>query len=586
MPRRQPRMRATRHDRRAAASVLTVGGGAALATVVVSGTVSAAGAAGVAPTVTVATTGDTSSPSASSVVDGSAPNLADAIAYLDTTANGGTITFASGLSGAIELSSRLPEITKPISVDGPGADTLTIQDAVATTPAFEVDAGTKTTAISGVTITGGDPGVYALSPLVLDGSVMTGNSGVERGGAIFSKSTLTVEDSILTGNTARYGGGAIYVEGTGGLKVETSTVSDNHAKYAGGLALRGGGSVVITNSAITGNVASIRCGGLGLRGTLKSHQLHAFVENSTIAENSASGGHGALYLGTEGTDAAPTETIVGSTIAANTAPHGRSGGIAIDGGTINLDDTILAGNTASARNSSPDLYLFETSKRDSSLTASFSLIGAGTEVGFGALKLNATDVVGSRSRPKRPRLHALAANGGATETMVPESGSPALGRGNAELFRKAVPGIRFTTDQRGAPRLGIGGSTRQSDHTDIGAVEVTPAAQTKSLTDGNQRFAVTTESAADPLKPSAKLPVSFATTKLSRRSPKLTLTTVTLSLTGHRAIYPKRSDTVSLPLRGLRKGQHGLRVTVRFAEKLGARSRTVTRSLRLKIDVS
>ena len=83
-------------------------------------------------------------------------------------------------------------------------------------------------------------------------------------------------------------------------------------------------------------------------------------------------------------------------------------------------------------------------------------------------KFNATtDHVGMSNDPT---LGALSANGGPTDTMVPNPGSPLIdGVPAASCQADGAAGI--TTDQRGFPR-----PDTASTNCDIGAVEVQPVA--------------------------------------------------------------------------------------------------------------
>jgi hypothetical protein len=115
-------------------------------------------------------------------------------AILDANGNAGadTINFNSSLSGStIPLLSDLPKITESLSINGLGADSITIDggDAhrifdVSPTPAGDP------VSISGLTLTHGNPDTSTPSP----GS----------GGAILNETAdLTLSESVVTGNTAK-----------------------------------------------------------------------------------------------------------------------------------------------------------------------------------------------------------------------------------------------------------------------------------------------------------------------------------------------------------------------------------------------
>ena len=147
--------------------------------------------------------------------------------------------------------------------------------------------------------------------------------------------------------------------------------------------------------------------------------------------------------------------ISGTTIAGNDAGV-AAGGIhvyASDADNIRpvLDDTIVAGNSAP---SAPDLM--------GDANAAFSLV-QNTSGGL------VVDVVpGSNLTGVDPQLGPLAGNGGATQTMKPTPGSPAVDNGRA---------FGLSVDQRGAarpfdvPTVG-NASAAGADGSDIGAVEL------------------------------------------------------------------------------------------------------------------
>src|SRR5690242_11014743 len=98
-------------------------------------------------------------------------------AILDANANPGAdqVTFQSSLSGQITLGSQLPNITDPVDIVGPGADTLTVSGNHNSRIFYLYPSvhGTPVT-ISGLTLTDGKPTGQPYP---------AGN----RGGAIFSK---------------------------------------------------------------------------------------------------------------------------------------------------------------------------------------------------------------------------------------------------------------------------------------------------------------------------------------------------------------------------------------------------------------
>ena len=160
--------------------------------------------------------------------------------------SGDTIVFAASLNGkTITLTSGELDLTKNLTIQGPGASQLTIRSnyTSSTTHAsrvFEVAPNTTVT-LSGMTITNGD-GV----------SVESFSSWVNYGGAILNHGTLTITCSTLTNNGA-IDGGAIFSDGT--LTITGSTLSDNAAAYGGGI-YNAGTATVSDGTALSDNGAS------------------------------------------------------------------------------------------------------------------------------------------------------------------------------------------------------------------------------------------------------------------------------------------------------------------------------------------
>jgi hypothetical protein len=407
-----------------------------------------------AANLTVGTTNDTSSVS-DCATDNTDCSLRQAIglANADTTLD--VISFHSGLTGTITLGSDLPTITEQVTIQGPGASSITVD--AATHRIFDVKPSTPgdPVSISGLTLTGGGAVASTTNP--------------NRGGAVLNETgDLDLSDSLITGNNTTSYGAGIYSgcdthcgaasNGDGyqaNLVLTNSTLSGNHTTGAGG----GGmylnyGYATITSSTISGNTARWG-GGIGLFNL----QYGAFIEKSTISGNSATdvgAGGGGVYAYYNPDDL----TIANSTISGNDADYG--GGIydhnsSPTGGShynINVRSSIVAGNTGTT---GPDLY-----SNGGTLDVDFDLIGNGA-----GATLNDTNP-GSNIVGSDAKLGVLADNGGPTMTMLPLAGSPAIDKGTS---------FGETSDQRGLTRpidlADYPNSTAASaDGTDIGAVEL------------------------------------------------------------------------------------------------------------------
>ena len=414
--------------------------------------------------------------------DSGAGSLRQAILDSNALAGADVITFQSGLTGTITLSTGQLSISDSVSLVGPGAASLTI-DADRTSRIFYLynNPGLIDVTISGLTLTGGqeqEGGAIlvndvnlTLQSMVLDDNITTPISGGE-GGALSADGfnmTLTISDSVLSGNTATEDGGAIYVEDTGGpLTIERTVISGNTAGDGGGgvYFYDPDADVSIIDSTISGNTASSIGGGVYLYnmdsgvfsiegstisgntattggGVFLYDGSRTVIVNSTISGNEATSGDGGGIYVYDGAGGADAVTISHTTIADNTASGG--GGNAFFGAEVQLSHTAIADGTASGSNdvvSSVDL------------NANFSLIEDSAGVVFSGT--SADNIVDTD-----PALGALANNGGPTQTQLPGVGSVLINAGDPAI---AAPPA---TDQRGLARI-VGAAI------DIGAVETVP----------------------------------------------------------------------------------------------------------------
>src|SRR5215831_109474 len=204
-------------------------------------------------------------------------------------ANDGDTIDATGVSGTILLTSGQLQITHNVTINGPGAGTLTV-NGNATSRVFYNSASNAI--ISGFTIT-------------------NGRSFNECGG-IFNQ---------------------------GGLTIVYSTISENVAYYPHGVGggIFAGGATVISASTINNNTAVCEGGGIYASGALT-------VVNSTISGNSTRGTQEWCPMGEGGgifLDSGGTLTITNSTISAFGYYNQRGGGIYNSGGQVTIGDTVL-----------------------------------------------------------------------------------------------------------------------------------------------------------------------------------------------------------------------------------------------------
>ncbi len=255
-----------------------------------------------------------------------------------------------------------------------------------------VDGGTVN--VSGITIENGNGtdggGIDNSGTLVVSNTELTSNAGTD-GGAIYNSGTLTVTDSALSGNSAGTDGGAIYNQAS--VTVEDSTLSANTAgRYGGG----------IENTDGTMSVGS-----------------------STVAGNSAGSDGGGIDI--EGQSSPGPSTVENSTVTGDGAPYG--GGIEDDEGPLTVGATIVAASTSGAACFLQDLPSFTDQ--------GYNIDDDGS-CGFTSPGVSDSGTIDSS-------LGSLADNGGTTQTVALEAGSPAIGLVTDLSLCPA-------TDQRGAER--------------------------------------------------------------------------------------------------------------------------------------
>jgi hypothetical protein len=338
------------------------------------------------------------------------------------------VTFNCGGAATITVTSTKTIISADTTIDGGSLITISGGSSVGV---FSVNSGVNFT-VQNLTIANGNAGEFGngggIYSADVTNSTFSGNSaggpgstnGNGNGGAIASYGTVTVTvtNSTFSGNSAADGwGGGIYNLGT--LTVTNSTFSGNRAYRVGasggvgGGAISNDGTLEVTNSTFSGNST----GGVG--GGIFNYGGTVAITNSTFTGNSASVGGGGIYnnvvpvnLGT----VTVTNTIVANSTSGGNCGSCCGGGVTDDG--HNIDD----GTTCGFR-------------------------GAGC-----------TNTSGSSFCNTNPDLDptGLQNNGGPTQTIALQAGSPAIKAGDEATC--AAPPIN-NLDQRGYPRPGHGATS-------------------------------------------------------------------------------------------------------------------------------
>ena len=378
------------------------------------------------------------------------------------------ITLSSGL--------KLSETDGPEVIEGPapnpgtppgleGAQGVVIGDNN-TIVVFTVDAGVTAT-LSNLWITpaynpfgnsfasdmGGISNASGATLTVTNCNVEANGGAAAEGGNILNLGMMTVTDNFISGVSS--GGapenGGIANEGT--MTVADSTIEDNNEEFGGGIFNTG--TLTVTGSTINHNSANASGGGIDNQGT-------ASVINSTITDNFAAlinpATHGGSGGGVFNSDTG-TLTVVNSTIARNFVEGGSGGGLYVQGGTVKLDNTIVALNLRQKIGNAPDLP--DDMAGLVSTSSAYNMIGTGGSGGLtGGTNHNQVGVVD-------PDLDPLGSYEGPTQTIALLPGSPAINAGNVNLAIDPTTGQPLAYDQRGP------GFPRSVDgKVDIGAYEL------------------------------------------------------------------------------------------------------------------
>ena len=294
----------------------------------------------------------------------------------------------------------------------------------------------------------GGPFYDGLNVTITGVTLRNGNAHFWRGGAIrFSgldsnfqnTGTLTLTNCAITGNNSSDKGGAVSVGGIRNSVAFGGNLSISNCTFSGNSATLEGGAIA----------ADLTAGGTG--------EGSATISNTTFSGNTSrlDGGGGFFVSG-------PT-TLTNVTLTNNRADSdangsGNGGGLLRFGGTVKLQNTIVAGNFRQAGTAASDV----SGTLDS--TSSYNLIGTG---GSGGLT-NGTN--NNQVGVSNPGLGPLAANGGAVQTHALLRGSPALDTGSNTL----ASGL--STDERGSGfgRVLDSADANTTKTVDIGALEQHP----------------------------------------------------------------------------------------------------------------
>jgi hypothetical protein len=353
-----------------------------------------------------------------------------------------TIDFLPRITGTILLVSTLPEVTDSLlTINGPASRSLTISGNFVLAPVMEVAAG-ATLNLNNLPIAHGSTLIEVAAGATVNLNNVSIAGGLSPGGGIENAGTLTVANSVFSGNESLGSGGGILNRGV--LTVTSSTFSGNSGDGGGGIDNDVGSTSTVTNSTFSANTTSHGVGAVFNGGTLT-------VINSTFFGNRC------MHACPGAISNAGVLTVTNSTFSSN---MGEPGGIAnvLGLGSVSLKSTILANSMFPP----PPVGL-----------PSVNCGGTITDVGYNISDDSSCGFAKTGSANNgdgvNPLLSAsgLANNGGPTQTIAPQSGSPAIDAiPVSDCTDQASPPNLITDDQRGFPRPDAGERV-----CDIGAYE-------------------------------------------------------------------------------------------------------------------
>ncbi|MEA3019872.1 MAG: hypothetical protein QOI47_1396, partial [Actinomycetota bacterium] len=316
--------------------------------------------------------------------------------------------------------------------------------------------------------------------LNVTGSTFSGNSGSYDGGAIVNHGTATVDTTTFSGNSVSSYGGAISTTGSAAATTITNSVfsANTSSDLGGALDNQSGGTTNVTNSSLTGNTAPSGGGAISNYDFGGTNNAKLTISGTTFAQNRSNNG-GAIYnigsgsaltvrnttFSANGSSATvyggaifnyygSTATIAGSTFAGNASGYGAA--IANYSGTLTIGASVIERVTTTVAN----CYNTGGTIVDSGYNLSND---SGSGCGFSAILRH--DLVN-----RSASLTALGSNGGPTQTLALQLGSPAID------YIPLSTGLCGATDQRGFLRPDPGETA-----CDIGAYEFQDQATVTAL---------------------------------------------------------------------------------------------------------
>lgn len=418
---------------------------------------------------------------AAGVVGTGTPASCTEAALVAALAGGGAVTFSCGAAPHTIVFTGQKNLSASTSIDGGGLITL---DGNQAHILFYMNNALNLT-LSGLTLAQGrspthGAAIYAQGPgaLTLTDVNLANNEAAQYGGAILAYNgvALNLTRVRATGNRAGQRGGVIFtLNSNDTITLNQFVASGNHAALAGGAIHHQGGTMLISNSLFAGNsVTSINEGG-GAIDVRPAGGTNFTITNSTFHGNT-------VASGASGSAIRALNAVGGDIVSSTFANHSGADAIRTYGATaLTLRNTIVA-NTEGQ----PNCVTQNTA----------TVTDGGNNLQFGG---SAAQSCGASIPELNPQLAPLADNGGFSQTLALNAGSPAIDAGSG------CP----AADQRGVARP-IGPAC------DIGAHEG-PAPVVGPPGPGNGAISVPTLDAAGLALLALLLPVAVRTAARKRR---------------------------------------------------------------------
>ena len=211
--------------------------------------------------------------------------LREAVLAANVDPDADTIEFATG-AGTLNLTGGYLEITQDLTVTGPGADRVVVNNTDDLGSVFRITSGTVT--IENLTVTGGsDSGIYnQAGDLTLSGVTLSGNSAGFFGGGLQNWGTATITNSTISGNTSAGFGGGIANFGTMtgvNVTVTANRADDDDNGSGDGGGIYTAGAAALHNTLNAGNFlgsSSTPDDAAGTFGAASSYNLTGTIDGS------------------------------------------------------------------------------------------------------------------------------------------------------------------------------------------------------------------------------------------------------------------------------------------------------------------